>query len=206
MPDERPATPEGDDVTTPSSDDIEPGHLAPNEPTATELLPRAEPFRTAFHWLGLAEQAVGASLLLAILVLVLLQVFQRYLPGGGWAWTGEIARLSMVWLTFVLSGYLMAHDGHIAIKVIDYFFPPRLLGVVQLAGHALIAVTCIVLVYATLDFIAHDRGQVTAAAEIPLSLVYAVPAFGFASTALRALLAILVLDVRLITRPEEVRA
>ena len=59
----------------------------------------------------------------------------------------------------------------------------------------MIAATSIVMVYATIEFIANDRGQVTAAAEVPLSVIYAVPAFGFASTALRALLAVAVLDL-----------
>ena len=72
---------------------------------------------------------------------MIVQVVQRYLPGGGWAWTGEIARFAMVWVAFMLAGYLMATDGHIAIKVVDYVLPVRALGVVKLLGHALIAVT-----------------------------------------------------------------
>ena len=79
------------------------------------------------RWLGLAEQAVGVALMVVILALVLLQVAQRYLPGG-WAWTGEIARFAMVWVAFVMSGYLLAHDQHVAIKVVDYFLPTRALG------------------------------------------------------------------------------
>jgi TRAP-type C4-dicarboxylate transport system permease small subunit len=134
------------------------------------------------------------------------QVVQRYLPGGGVAWTGEIARFAMVWATFVLSGYLVAHDGHITIKVVDYVLPVRALGVVRLFGHALIAVAAIAFVYATYDFMTHDRGQVTPAAEIPLAVIYALVAFGFASTALRAVVAIFVLDLREIAGREKVAA
>jgi TRAP-type C4-dicarboxylate transport system permease small subunit len=143
--------------------------------------------------LGLFEQAVGIVLLLVILVLVLTQVFQRFLPGG-FAWTGEISRLAMVWLTFVMAGYLLAHDAHIAIKVVDYFLPVRALGAVKLLGHALITVTCAVMLYGTYDFMTHDRGQVTAAAQIPLAVVYTIVAFGYASTALRGVLTIVVQD------------
>jgi TRAP-type C4-dicarboxylate transport system permease small subunit len=59
----------------------------------------------------------------------------------------------------------------------------------------LITVTCIVMMYGTYDFMTHDRGQVTAAAGIPYALIYAVVAFGFASTALRAVITIFVLDL-----------
>ena len=50
----------------------------------------------------------------------------------------------------------------------------------------------------------HDRGQVTAAAQVPLALIYTVVAFGFASTALRAVVIILVQDLREIRSGEEV--
>ena len=194
MPDEAPATARPDtDAPAPGDDDLLEGGLG--EQTTPEVLPAGGPLRRVFHALGLVEQSVGALLIVVILGLVLIQVAQRYLPGGGWAWTGEIARFAMVWVTFVVSGYLMATDGHIAIKVVDFILPPRGLGALLLAGHVVIAATSVVMVYATIEFITNDRGQVTAAAEIPLSVIYAVPALGFASTALRALLAVAVLDV-----------
>jgi TRAP-type C4-dicarboxylate transport system permease small subunit len=160
-----------------------------------QILPRREPFRSLLRWLAVAEQSAGVVLLVTILVLVLAQIAQRYLPGGV-AWTGEIARFAMVWLTFVMAGYLMSYDGHIAIKVVDYFVPARALAAVRLCGHALIALTCSAFLYAVYDFTTKDRGQVTPAAEIPLSAVYIVVAFGFASTALRAIVTIAVLDIR----------
>ena len=61
-----------------------------------------------------------------------------------------------------MAGYLLAHDQHIAIKVVDYVLSVRALGAVKLLGHVLIAITCIVAVYATFDFMSNDRGQVTA--------------------------------------------
>lgn len=164
--------------------------------TATpEVLPNREPLRSLLRWLGLVEQAASIVLLVVILVLVLMQIAQRFLPGGGFAWTGEIARFAMVWTTFIMAGYLLAQDSHIAIKVVDYVLPVRALGLVKLLGHALIVTTCTVMLYGTYDFITHDRGQVTAAAQVPLSVIYAVVAFGFASTALRGILTIFVRDL-----------
>ena len=61
-----------------------------------ELLPRREPWRTIVHGIGIGEQVVGALLMLVVLVLVLAQVAQRYVPGRsrgpvrwlGWRWCG----------------------------------------------------------------------------------------------------------------------
>lgn len=164
------------------------------DPTV-EILPASGPIRAPLHWLSLAEQAIGVFLLVVLLVLVLVQVGQRYVPGTGLPATGELARLAMVWLTFVLSGYLMAHDRHIAIHVVDYFLPVRVLGAVQLVGHLVVTITCLALAYATWDLIARDRGVVTSAAQIPETLVYGVALAGFILTFIRAVVTVVVLDL-----------
>ena len=161
----------------------------------TELLPTGEPLRTIFRYIGLAEQAIAVACLVAIFTLVLLQVLQRYLPGGGWAWTGEVAQIALVWLAFILSGYLMAIDRHIRIQLVDYFLPPRALGVLLLLVHVVVGATCLAMAYSIYDLIAHDIGQRTPAAEIPLVWIYVVPLVGFVLTALRTVLAIVAADV-----------
>ena len=158
--------------------------------------------RTLLRYLGIVEQAVGSALIVMILVLVLVQVAQRYLPGEGWPWTGEVARLGLVWCTFALIGYLMARDRHIAIHVVDLVLPPRVLGVVKVFDHVVVGATCLAMVYATYTLIADDIGQVTPAAEIPLAWIYVVPLVGFLLAALRSGLALFV-DVREVAgRPE----
>jgi len=193
MPEESPAASGPADAQPQvDGDESEPGGLGAE--ATPELLPAREPFRSLMRWLGLAEQGAGIFLLVVILILVLWQIIQRWLPSG-FAWTGEIARFGMVWATFVMAGYLLAHDAHIAIKVVDLVLPVRVLGAVKLLGHLMITVVCAVMMYGVFDFMAHDRGQVTAAAEVPLTVIYTVVAFGFASTALRGVLAMLVIDL-----------
>lgn len=162
--------------------------------TTPELLPAREPWRTVFHWIGIGEQVVGAVLLVVVLVLVLFQVADRYIPGGYPA-AGEVARLSMVWATFLVAGYLVAHDRHIAIHVIDFALKGRALAATKLLVNLLVLVTCLVLLYATWQLVQEDIGQVTAAAGIPLRFVNAVPIVGFGLVILRAILGIVVVDI-----------
>ena len=115
---------------------------------------RSEPLRTIFRYIGLAEQAIAVGCMVVILTLVLLQVLQRYLPDGGWAWTGEVARLAMVWLAFILSGYLLALDRHITIQLVDYVLPPRALGALKLVVHLVVGATCLAMAYSIYDLIA----------------------------------------------------
>ena len=160
----------------------------PGAESDPEILPHGEPWRTIVHAIGVVEQAIGALLLILILVLVIALVAQRYLPGANYPWTGEVARLAMVWGTFVIAGYLAAHDRHIAIHLVDYVLSARALAAVKLLVNLIVLVTCLVLVYATFQLVSEDIGQVTAAAEIPLRFVNSVPIIGFALTAFRALL------------------
>ncbi len=198
------------DVTTPVEDPAD--HSSPtSEPPAavvedqySELLPSGGLLRTLMRWVGLAEQAIGASLIVVILVLVLIQVAQRYIHTfGGWPWTGEVARLSLVWCTFVLVGYLMAQDRHITIKVADLVLPERILDLVKLGSHLVVLATCLGMAYATSSLIANDIGQRTPAAGIPVAWIYLVPLVGYLLTALRALMMITMVDVRQIRQRGE---
>lgn len=178
-----------DDVRPPSETEGLGGESNP------EILPEREPWRTVVHGIGVIEQVLGAVLLAAILILVVALVAQRYLPGVNYPQTGEVARLAMVWGTFLMAGYLMAHDRHIAIHVVDYVLGGRALAAVKLAVNLIVLITCLALMFATYLLVAGDIGQVTPAAEIPLQFVNAIPILGFALTALRALLWIVIHDV-----------
>jgi TRAP-type C4-dicarboxylate transport system permease small subunit len=150
-----------------------------------------------------AEQIAGASLLVVILILVLAQVAIRYLPGVSAAWTGEIARLSMVWMTFLMAGYLAAHDRHISIQVVDFVLGQRARAGVRLFADIVVLVTCVVVILAIYQLLAEDIGQVTAAAELPLWIVNFVPIIGFTLTAVRMVIAIIVRDLPALAGAEE---
>lgn len=171
--------------------------------TNPELLPAREPFRSIMHWIGLLEQAIGAVLVVVILFLVLTQVAQRYIPGQGWPWTGEVARYSMVWATFLLCGYLLAHDRHISIHVVDYVLRGRGLAVVKILVDLTVLLTCLVMMYATWDMITKDIGQVTAAAQMPLKYVNVPVLIGLALSAVRASMSLAIADLPVLIHGEE---
>jgi TRAP-type C4-dicarboxylate transport system permease small subunit len=159
-----------------------------------ELLPERQPWRSIMHVIGVIEQAAAAILLVIILVLVLAQVGSRYVPGT-WVWTGEVARLSLVWLTFVIAGYIAAFDRHIAIHTVDWVLSGRPLAAVKLFANAAVVVTCVAMMYAVYQLVATDIGGVTPAAELPLAVVNAVPFIGFALVALRSVMRIVLVDI-----------
>jgi TRAP-type C4-dicarboxylate transport system permease small subunit len=138
----------------------------------------------------LVESVVGALLLLAILALVMVQITVRFSALGGWAWTGELARFSLVWLTFVMAGYLLGRDQHISFDIVDYMLPERALRVVKIASYVIVAAICAAFVYEGIGLIDAQSFIRSSAAEIPMSFVYLIPTVGFALTGVRALIGI----------------
>jgi len=136
----------------------------------------------------IVEVTVGALLLAAILVLIMAQVIVRISPLGGWVWTGELARFSLVWLTFVVAGHLLGRDQHISINIVDHILPARGRRVVEVMAHLVVAAVCVAFVYEGVGLIEAQSGIRSSAAQIPNSLLYTVPTIGFALTAVRALI------------------
>lgn len=137
-----------------------------------------------------AERLVGAVILTILLVLVLVQTGVRFLPVGGWVWTGELARFCLVWLTFSLSGYLMGRDGHITLELVDHVASGRTLWTVRAFANVIVAVICAGFAVESLAMVTEDTGQASPAMQLPLRLVYVIPLAGFVLTAVRAALAV----------------
>lgn len=144
--------------------------------------------RKVLRAIEFVEGTVGALLLLAILVLIMAQVIVRVAPLGGWVWTGELARFSLVWLSFLMAGYLLGRDEHISLNFTDHLLPERGRQVVTIVAHLVVAAVCAGFVYEGIGLIEARSGIRSSAARIPMSLVYAVPTVGFALTAVRALI------------------
>lgn len=137
-----------------------------------------------------AEGAIGALLLLAILALVMVQITVRFSALGGWAWTGELARFSLVWLTFILSGYLLGRDQHISFDIVDHVLSARALRVVKIVSYVIVAAICAAFVYEGIGLMDAQSFIRSSAAEIPMSFVYLIPTIGFALTGVRALIGV----------------
>jgi TRAP-type C4-dicarboxylate transport system permease small subunit len=176
--------------------------MAPREHDAAAADPRRRTpvaLERLLAGISAAERAVGTVILAVLLLLVLVQAAVRFLPVGGWVWTGELARFCLVWLTFSLSGYLMARDEHITLQVVDLVASGRPLWVVRAFANVVIAVVCAGFAVESFAMVSEETDQASPAMGLPVSLVFVIPLVGFALTGLRAGLAV-------VWRPPEARA
>ncbi|HEX6195176.1 MAG TPA: TRAP transporter small permease subunit [Jiangellaceae bacterium] len=153
-----------------------------HSPPETE---RRGPFGRIMRGIEITEAVLGSLLLAVILVLVLIQVVLRFTPTAGWVWTGELAKFAMVWLAFILSGYLMGRDEHVTLDLIDHFLPERALRVMISVAQVITALICIAAFYEGYHLVSNQVNIRSPAAEIPMAIIYTVPMIGMGLTAVR---------------------
>lgn len=135
------------------------------------------------------ELAIGAIALLLIFFLVLTQAAQRYLPVDGFPWAGELAKFSLVWLTFVVAGVLVSRDAHISIEMIDSVPSLQLQRVVRVIACLIVAATGVALTAEAWELTQTQGLLKSPAMRMPMSWLYAISMIGFVSTVIRATVA-----------------
>lgn len=63
------------------------------------------------------EQVVAVALLAVVLTTMAAQVIARYVLHTPLSWSEEVARLAMVWLTFIAASFILARREHIAVDL-----------------------------------------------------------------------------------------
>lgn len=135
---------------------------------------------------GAVEITIGVITLVMILVFVFLQALQRYLPIPQIAWTGELARFAMVWLTFAVMGLLVTLRGHIALEIVDAINRPMLVRVVQTFALLVVAAVGAGIVVEAIALISTQGIIKSPVLRLPMSWVYVPILFGAISTVLRS--------------------
>jgi TRAP-type transport system small permease protein len=135
------------------------------------------------------EIGIGAISLLAILALVFMQAAQRYTPFEGFAWTGELAKFAMIWLSFSVMGVLITTRGHIALEIVDSFKNQTVVRSVQVLALAIVAVVGGGLVYEAWALVTTQGIIKSPVLRLPMSLVYVPVLIGVASLTVRSVIA-----------------
>jgi TRAP-type C4-dicarboxylate transport system permease small subunit len=89
-------------------------------------------------------EAITGFLIFGMVILTLLQVITRYGLHAGFEWTEELARLDLIYLTFLGSVVALRRREHLRIETLVHAVPPHLrrtlVVVVDLASIAVLAV------------------------------------------------------------------
>jgi TRAP-type transport system small permease protein len=111
------------------------------------------PLSNLVRWMVWGEQGIAALLLFIILSTMATQVFARYVFGAPFSWSEEVARLSLIWLTFISAAFLMAQGRHIAVDMVSTRLGNRGKFLIECFSYIVVAATCLLLLIGGAKFI-----------------------------------------------------
>lgn len=122
-----------------------------------------------YVWL---ENAVLGLLVVFTVLVVLAQVFTRYVVNQPLTWSGEVATDLLVWISFMGMSVALRDHAHVAMAVISERFPKRLESAIAIVQLLVVATFLILLIVGGLQLIASQFGE-TSPAQIPIWVPYA---------------------------------
>lgn len=114
------------------------------------------------------ETVLSVAILSALVLLISVQVFLRYLFNNPFAWAEELSALLLIYLSFVTGDVVYKKNAHISIDYVVGFFPPRVRTVTEIALGVAICVCLSSLTFVSIPLI-RDQFGFTIAAALPLS-------------------------------------
>ena len=81
---------------------------------------------------GYIGSRVSAMALALMVVVILLQVFFRYVMNNALPWPDEAARFLMLWLTGLMAPIALRQGGFVAIETISRFLPNRMMSLLTM--------------------------------------------------------------------------
>lgn len=123
------------------------------------------------------EVYLASAALVIFSVLVVVQVFMRYIMGAPLTWSEEIARFALVWFVWIAGSYAVKYLRHVKFNVIVDLIGSKLpiaQRVIRILVFVLwLAFLLLMLVLSWQQVMQQvASGQVSAASRIPMSFVY----------------------------------
>lgn len=118
------------------------------------------------------ENTLAVVFLTTMIIAVGTQVLSRYLLPVPVSWTEELARYSLIWLTFIGAAMALYSKGHFALEIILNKIAPKIKYIMQLGILIALAVFLAVNAYSSAMILKILQYQTSAAMQLPMSYVY----------------------------------
>ena len=112
-------------------------------------------------------------MLSALTIIVVVGIAARYVFLVSIPWTEEISRYLMIWTSFLGLGVAYRKRELIAVKLLTDLLPKKMFRIAFFVSDILCSIFLVVVVYYGVKLCVQNSDQVSAAARIPTSIVYA---------------------------------
>ena len=139
----------------------------------------------------LIEKTVAGVFLMLIVLSMGTQVFARYVFDKPFQWSEELARLALIWMTFVSATFVLADGQHIAVDMLSNRLGARGKFWIECLGHTVVAGACLLLLIGSVKFVWYVGAVESPALGVPKSWWYGAGLMGLFLMALHSLLNLL---------------
>lgn len=147
----------------------------PSAVPSRDPVPGTGPAERLRSGLSTALLWTSVALLAAMTVLVLYQVFTRYVLGTPAAFTEELVRYALIWVSFLAATYAFLQREHMALTIVKDRLPPRTRRAVGVGIELLVlALAVLVLGIGGAMLAWSSRGDISALLGISRGLVYLI--------------------------------
>lgn len=149
-----------------------------------------------------AARNVAGLLLVAMVIIVILQIFFRYVLNDSLSWTEEVSKTMMVWTAFLVAPWAYRVGANVRIEIFVDEFPDAMRKIMSLALNVLVIWIVTVFLWESFGF--WQRGQAVRSDSLPIqvSWFYTVVPIAF-SLLLLAGIEQFLRDVLALMRPDE---
>lgn len=142
------------------------------------------------------EDWLGTAAMAAILVVMAVQIFLRYVLNQSLIWSEELARYLLIAMVFLGTATAARRGQHIRIDLVDHLLPDGAARRLRRAIDLLVLAYLAYVAWHSLAILAIFATQPSSALGVPMAVPYGAVTVGFALAALRLVLSFLPADRR----------
>lgn len=124
------------------------------------------------------EDIIGFAVFWILAGVVFLQFFTRYVLNDSMAWTEEIARYLLIWVTFIGAATAVRRGTHIGVEAVLHFLPARAATGLRFVIDIITVGFIALLFWFSITITERMQIQTMTVTDWPMSIVYGGVAFG----------------------------
>lgn len=133
------------------------------------------------------EKMLCVVFLALMSIIIVLQVFFRYVLNNSLSWSEELARYLFIWMIYIGISYGVKLDKHICVDAVYTFMPKGIKRGYAIVAYILFLIFAVSIIYYGILVVGMQitSGQVSPAMGLPMQYVYAAPVVGMVLTVIR---------------------
>jgi TRAP-type C4-dicarboxylate transport system permease small subunit len=147
---------------------------------------------TFWQWLNKFEEIASSCALAAMSIIIILQVFQRYVVQQSLDWPEELARYLFIFAVYIGSSFAASERRHLEVTIVRTVFGTKIGNYFTILAYLITVIFCgIMFVWGIMmiQFVM-ESNQVAPALQFPMWIAYICIPLGFLLMALRTIIVI----------------